>query len=106
MRRSGRTGSENQLLIQTKGEEVIEDLDEAEEVIESPYSITSYGADYPVDSLVRRINSKDIVVPDLTGMRQSKPKSSGFSANTFGLSRRRTGSSNRCCWGCQCREFF
>ncbi|MGA2086902.1 MAG: DUF262 domain-containing protein [Terracidiphilus sp.] len=63
MRRSGRTGSENQLLIQTKGEEVIEDLDEAEEVIESPYSITSYGADYPVDSLVRRINSKDIVVP-------------------------------------------
>lgn len=41
----------------------IQDLDEAAEVIESAYSITSYGADYPVDSLVKRIEAKDILVP-------------------------------------------
>ena len=44
-------------------DEVIEDLDEASEVIESTYSITSYGADYPVDSLVKRMLTKDILVP-------------------------------------------
>jgi hypothetical protein len=41
----------------------IQDLDEAAEVIESPYSITSYGADYPVDSLVKRIEAGDVLVP-------------------------------------------
>jgi len=46
-----------------QGDETIQDLDEAAEVIESPYSITSYGADYPVDSLVKRIEAKDILVP-------------------------------------------
>lgn len=44
-------------------EEEIEDLDEAEEVIPFTYSITAYGADYPVDSLVKRIEAKDIIVP-------------------------------------------
>jgi hypothetical protein len=41
----------------------VDDLDEAAEVIPFTYSITSYGADYPVDSLVKRIEAKDIVVP-------------------------------------------
>jgi hypothetical protein len=44
-------------------EEEIDDLDEAEEVIPFTYSITAYGADYPVDSLVKRIEAKDIIVP-------------------------------------------
>ena len=44
-------------------EEPVVDLDEAEEVIPFTYSITAYGADYPVDSLVKRINAKDIIVP-------------------------------------------
>lgn len=44
-------------------EDRIEDLDEAAEVIETAYSITSYGADYPVDSLVKRIRAGDILVP-------------------------------------------
>jgi hypothetical protein len=44
-------------------EEAVDDLDPAEEIIPFTYSITSYGADYPVESLVRRIRSKDIVVP-------------------------------------------
>ncbi len=41
-------------------EEVIDELDE-----ETPfkYSITSYGADYPIDSLVKRLNEGDIEIP-------------------------------------------
>src|SRR5690348_10760279 len=41
----------------------VDDLDEALEVIPFTYSITSYGADYPVDSIVKRMKAKDIVVP-------------------------------------------
>ena len=44
-------------------EEPVDDLDEAEEVIPFTYAITSYGADYPVDSIVKRIESHEIVVP-------------------------------------------
>ena len=44
-------------------EEDVDDLDEAEEVIPYTYSITSYGADYPVDALISRLKSGDIVVP-------------------------------------------
>jgi hypothetical protein len=42
---------------------VVEDLDEATEVIPFTYSITAYGADYPVDSIVKRMKAEDIVVP-------------------------------------------
>src|SRR5690242_2324187 len=41
----------------------VDDLDEALEVIPFTYSITAYGADYPVDSIVKRMKAKDIVVP-------------------------------------------
>jgi hypothetical protein len=41
----------------------VEDLDEALEVIPYTYSITAYGADYPVDSIVKRMASGDIIVP-------------------------------------------
>jgi uncharacterized protein DUF262 len=44
-------------------EEPVDDLDPADEVIPFTYSITSYGADYPVDSLIKRIENKDIIVP-------------------------------------------
>ena len=44
-------------------EEDIDDLDEAQEVVPFNYAITAYGADYPVDSLVKRIVAKDIIVP-------------------------------------------
>lgn len=46
-----------------EAEEQIQDLDEAAEVIPFTYTITAYGADYPVDALVKRIESNDIVVP-------------------------------------------
>lgn len=44
-------------------EEEIDDLDELNEVLPTTYSITSYGADYPVDGLVKRMTQGDIVVP-------------------------------------------
>lgn len=56
----------------------IQDLDEAEEVIESPYSITSYGADYPVDSLVKRIDAGDILVPTFNWNAPDKTEVVGF----------------------------
>jgi hypothetical protein len=46
-----------------ENEEPIDDLDEALEVIPYNFTITAYGADYPVDSLVKRIKAGDIVVP-------------------------------------------
>lgn len=41
----------------------VEDLSE-EEVLDFTYSITSYGADYPVDSLVNRLRNEKIKIPD------------------------------------------
>lgn len=37
--------------------------EEAEEVIPFKYSITSYGADFPVDGLVKRLANESIVIP-------------------------------------------
>lgn len=39
------------------------DIDPAEEIIAATYEITSYGADYDVEGLIRRMNKGDIVVP-------------------------------------------
>ncbi len=47
----------------TYEQQFIDALDDAAEVIPFTYSITSYGADYPVDSLIKRIENKDILVP-------------------------------------------
>jgi hypothetical protein len=44
-------------------DEAVDDLDEINEILPTGFSITSYGADYPVDGLVKRIDQKDIVVP-------------------------------------------
>lgn len=44
-------------------EEQVDDLDELNEILPTTYSITSYGADYPVDGLVKRLMQGDIVVP-------------------------------------------
>ena len=43
--------------------EGFEDLDEREEIIPQHYGISSYGADFPVDGLVKRMDNGDIVVP-------------------------------------------
>ncbi|RFZ10241.1 hypothetical protein VIMS_03597 [Mycobacterium marinum] len=39
------------------------DVDPEKEVVTTSYDITSYGADYPVDGLVKRLQQADIVVP-------------------------------------------
>lgn len=39
------------------------DIDPTEEIVATTYEITSYGADYDVEGLVRRMNKGDIVVP-------------------------------------------
>lgn len=39
------------------------DIDPEEEIVPSRYTITAYGADYPVDGLVKRLESEDIVIP-------------------------------------------
>jgi hypothetical protein len=49
-----------------QADEVVEDLDEALEVIPFTYSITAYGADYPVDGIIKRMEAGDILVPTFT----------------------------------------
>jgi hypothetical protein len=63
---SGNSGSETSAEGTSRVEksEVVDiDPDSADEELEFIYSITSYGADYPVDGLVKRIESGDIAVP-------------------------------------------
>jgi hypothetical protein len=56
------TPYQKDLLLQGE-REIDESLDDVDEVIPFKYSITSYGADYPVDGLVKRISSNDIIIP-------------------------------------------
>ncbi len=46
-----------------KETKIIDRVDESEEIIPFQYSITAYGADYPVDSLVKRITDGNIFIP-------------------------------------------
>ena len=48
------------------GDEDVEDLDELSEILPTAFSITSYGADYPVDGLVKRVQGGDIVIPSFS----------------------------------------
>lgn len=51
-------------VVTTPGEDAeVLDVDPDAEVVSFRYAITSYGADFPVDALVARLNSKDIVIP-------------------------------------------
>ena len=56
------TPYQKDLLLQGESE-IDESLDELNEVVPFKYSITSYGADYPVDGLVKRISMQDIIIP-------------------------------------------
>lgn len=56
----------NEQPINSADDDEVDDLDEVNEVIPTAYSITSYGADYPVDGLVKRLEQGDIVVPLFT----------------------------------------
>jgi hypothetical protein len=59
-------------------EEVVDDLDEALEVIPVTYTITAYGADYPVDAVVQRMKSGDIIVPRFSWEPDAGSKIVGF----------------------------
>lgn len=43
---------------------VVDKMDESEEIIPFQYSISAYGADYPIDGLVKRIIDGAIFIPD------------------------------------------
>jgi len=59
-------------------DEEIQDLDELHEVIDETFAITSYGADYPVDSLVSRMVNGDIVVPTFSAEPEEGQSTVGF----------------------------
>ena len=61
-----------------ESEEPVDDLDEASEVIPFTYSITAYGADYPVDSIVKRSETEDIVVPRFSWEADEESEIVGF----------------------------
>lgn len=54
------------------------DVDPDQEVITTTYDITSYGADYPVDGLVKRLDQQDIVVPSFEPMFEGSDEVQGF----------------------------
>ncbi len=64
--------------VDNQREEDVDVLDEAEEVIPYTNSITSYGADYPVDSLVKRLESGDIIVPTFDWVSDEDAEVVGF----------------------------
>lgn len=57
---------------------LVEDLDEASEVIPYNYTITAYGADYPVDSLVKRMRDGDVIVPRFSWKPETDSEIVGF----------------------------
>ena len=58
---------------------ISDDLDDEEEQVPYKYSITSYGADFLIDGIVRRMNDKDIVIPSFQrGFIWNLSKSSRF----------------------------
>ena len=62
MAKNPSSGKENNVA-ETGQDELVEDVDEREDTIPYRYSITAYGADYPVDGLVKRLTSGDIDIP-------------------------------------------
>src|SRR6266568_1181222 len=47
----------------TEAEQPVEDVEEAQTTTPYRFTVTSYGADYPVDGLVKRLESGDIAIP-------------------------------------------
>ena len=59
-------------------EEEVDVLDEADEVIPYTYGITFYGADCPVDSLVKQLDRGDIIVPTFDWVSEEDNRIVGF----------------------------
>jgi hypothetical protein len=60
------------------GDEDVDDLDELSEVLPDQFSITSYGADYPVDGLVKRLEDNDIIIPKFSMQPEEGQTTVGF----------------------------
>jgi hypothetical protein len=56
----------------------VEDIDEVGEVLPTKYTITAYGADYPVDSLVKRMDQGDIIVSSFSKETEEGQQALGF----------------------------
>lgn len=59
-------------------EEEVLDVDPEQEVMNVSYDITSYGADYPVDGLVKRLGQGDIKVPSFDPAYAESDEIEGF----------------------------
>lgn len=59
-------------------DEGVLDVDPDQEVVSTTYEITSYGADYPVDGLVKRLANNDIVVPSFDPKFDQSDEIEGF----------------------------
>lgn len=63
MRPADMTDPSNDLVKGTDVEEPVEDIHEEEATTPYRFTVTSYGADYPVDGLVKRLEAGDIAIP-------------------------------------------
>jgi Protein of unknown function DUF262 len=59
-------------------EQPVDDLDEVNETLPVAFSITAYGADYPVDGLAKRIKQGDIVIPRFSAEPETGQSMVGF----------------------------
>jgi len=59
-------------------EVAVDDVDESTEVVPYKYTITAYGADYPVDGLVKRLEAGDILVPSFDAELQLEDPIEGY----------------------------
>ena len=59
-------------------DEHVLDVDPDQEVLAVSYDITSYGADYPIDGLVKRLTKGDIVVPSFDPAYDESEEIQGF----------------------------
>ncbi|MEU6623349.1 DUF262 domain-containing protein [Streptomyces litmocidini] len=64
--------------IEVEDSEHVVDIDSSEEVISTIYEITSYGADYPVDGIVKRLDRGDIQIPSFNPAYTESDEVRGF----------------------------
>jgi hypothetical protein len=50
-------------VVATESEQPVEDVEEEETTTPYRFTVTSYGADYPVDGLVKRLQAGDVAIP-------------------------------------------
>jgi hypothetical protein len=63
---------------EVEDEEHVLDVDPDQEVMTVSYDIASYGADYPVDGLVKRLDQGDVVVPSFDPQYNQSDEVQGF----------------------------